>query len=165
MGLLTPLAVRIGAIAWIPRLLPQITWIDKRLQSVSRGRLSLLTIAGLPNLLLTVRGRSSGVERTTPLLCVSDGGTWLVAGSAFGAPTTPAWVRNLRAARSARVQVGGREVAVVAEELSGGERSRMWSLMCRTWPNYVLYENRTDRLIPVIRLTPIDEDHGDPDTS
>ena len=26
MGLLTPLAVRIGAIPWMPRLLPQIVW-------------------------------------------------------------------------------------------------------------------------------------------
>lgn len=56
MGLLTPLAVRIGAIGWLPRLLPQITWIDTRLQTVTRGRLGLLTIAGLPNLLLMVRG-------------------------------------------------------------------------------------------------------------
>lgn len=156
MGLLTPLAVRIGAIPWLPGLLPQLTWIDKRLQSVSDGRLSLLSIAGLPNLLLMVPGRRSGVLRTTPLLCVPDQESWVVAGSAFGGPTTPAWVHNLRAAKTARVRVGSREVSVVADELSGAERSRMWELMCRTWPNYVLYENRTDRLIPVIRLSPVE---------
>ena len=31
MGLLTPLAVRIGAIPWLPRFLPQIMWFDKLL--------------------------------------------------------------------------------------------------------------------------------------
>jgi hypothetical protein len=32
MGLLTPLAIRIGAVPWMPRLLPQIVWTDRRLQ-------------------------------------------------------------------------------------------------------------------------------------
>lgn len=154
MGLLTPLAVRIGAIGWMPRLLPQITWIDKRLQSATKGRLSLLTLAGLPNLLLTVRGRATGIERTTPLLCVPDHGTWLIAGSMFGGPSTPDWVYNLRAASSARIRFERRDVSVVATELSGDERASAWAMMLDTWPNYALYEVRTRRLIPVIRLTP-----------
>lgn len=155
MGLLTPLAVRIGAIAWLPRLLPQITWIDIRLQAVSRGRLSLLTLAGLPNLLLTVRGRTSGIDRTTPLLCVPDQDGWLIAGSMFGGPSTPAWVHNLRSAPTARIRVRHRDVKVTATELSDDDRSRAWTLMLRTWPNYALYEARTSRLIPVFRLTSV----------
>lgn len=70
MGMLTPLAIRIGAIAWMPKLLPQITWLDKQIQRSTRGRWSILRIAGLPNLMLTVKGRKSGAPRTTPLLCV-----------------------------------------------------------------------------------------------
>ena len=70
MNLLTPLAVRIGAIPWMPKLLPQITATDKFIQRVSKGRVTILDIAGLPNLMLTVNGRKSGVPRTTPLLCV-----------------------------------------------------------------------------------------------
>ncbi|MBO0811141.1 MAG: nitroreductase family deazaflavin-dependent oxidoreductase [Microlunatus sp.] len=155
MGALTPLALRIGSVSWLPRLLPQITWIDRRLQGLTGGRVGLLTFAGVPNLLLIVAGRSSGVIRTTPLLCVPEDGSWLVAGSAFGAPADPAWVGNLRAARNARVRVRGRELPVTAEELGGEERAAAWSLMLRTWPNYALYEQRTDRLIPVIRLTPM----------
>ena len=45
MNFLTPLAIRIGSIPWLPRLLPQITAIDKLLQRVTRGRLTLLRIA------------------------------------------------------------------------------------------------------------------------
>lgn len=66
MGLLTPLAIRIGAISWMPKLLPQIVWTDRRLQKVTRGRVSVLDIAGLPNLTLTVVGRKSGIPRSTP---------------------------------------------------------------------------------------------------
>ena len=60
MGLLTPLAVRIGAISWMPKLLPQVVWLDKNLHRVSGGRVTVLDLAGLPNLNLTVRGRKSG---------------------------------------------------------------------------------------------------------
>ncbi|GAB3927540.1 hypothetical protein GCM10011575_10210 [Microlunatus endophyticus] len=157
MGVLTPLAVRIGAISWLPRLLPQITWVDKRLQLASRGRLSLLRVAGLPNLMLSVPGRTSGIERTTPLLCVPDQDTWLIAGSNFGGPVMPAWVHNLRAASAPRIRLAGREIPVVATELSGDDRAHAWAVMVRTWPNYSLYEIRTRRTIPVFRLTPVSQ--------
>jgi deazaflavin-dependent oxidoreductase (nitroreductase family) len=154
MGLLTPLAIRIGAISWMPKLLPQIVWFDTRLHRVSGGRVTVLDIAGLPNLNLTVTGRKSGVERTTPLLCVPDGDTILIAGSYFGGPKTPLWVGNLRAADGrARVEYGTKTFAVVATELDGDERARAWQHMLETWPNYAKYEERTDRLIPVFRLT------------
>ena len=80
MGLLTPVAIRIGAIEWMPKLLPQVVWLDKNLHRLSRGRVTVLDIAGLPNLNLTVKGKKSGIERTTPLLCVPDGDTILIAG-------------------------------------------------------------------------------------
>jgi deazaflavin-dependent oxidoreductase (nitroreductase family) len=152
MGLLTPLAVRIGAISWMPKLLPQVVWVDTRLQKVSRGRVSVLDVAGLPNLSLTVVGRKSGIPRTTPLLCVPDQGGWLIAGSYFGGPKMPLWVGNLRAAPGATVSIGKDTFPVTARELEGDERARAWAVMLRTWPNYAKYEERTDRLIPVFLL-------------
>lgn len=153
MGLLTPLAIRIGAIPWMPRLLPQIVWTDRLLQRLTRGRVTILDIAGLPNLTLTVVGRRSGLPRSTPLLCVPDGETWLIAGSYFGGPDMPLWVGNLRAAGQAEVVVRGRRVPVVATELTGEDRAVAWRVMLRTWPNFAKYEERTDRVIPVFRLT------------
>lgn len=153
MGLLTPLAVRIGAISWMPKLLPQIVWTDKRLQSATRGRVTILDIAGLPNLMLTVAGRKSGVPRTTPLLCVPHEGGWLVAGSYFGGPDMPLWVNNLRAASTATVRYRGRTSAVVPREVEGEERARLWQVMLATWPNFAKYEERTTRTIPVFLLT------------
>ena len=153
MGLLTPLAVRIGAIPWMPRLLPQIVWTDRRLQRLTGGRVTVLDIAGLPNLTLTVVGRKSGVPRSTPLLCVPDGATWLIAGSYFGGPDMPLWVGNLRAAGEAEIEQDRQRVPVTATELADDDRAAAWRVMLRTWPNFARYEERTDRLIPVFRLT------------
>src|SRR4051812_26565257 len=153
MGLLTPLAVRIGAISWMPRLLPQVVWTDRRLQRLTGGRVTILDIAGLPNLTLTVVGRKSGLPRSTPLLCVPDAGTWLIAGSYFGGPDMPVWVGNLRAAGEADIAYGGQYLPVIATELADDDRAAAWQVMLRTWPNFAKYEERTDRLIPVFRLT------------
>ena len=154
MGLLTPVAIRIGAIPWMPKLLPQVVWLDRNLHRVTRGRVTVLDLAGLPNLNLTVRGHKSGVERTTPLLCVPDGDTILIAGSYFGGPKMPLWVGNLRAADgAATVEHDRQRFAVHAAELTGAERAAAWQTMLETWPNYATYEARTERTIPVFRLT------------
>lgn len=156
MGLLTPLAVRIGSQPWMPRLLPQITWTDTRLQRLSQGRLSLLDIAGLPNLMLTVPGRRSGIPRSTPLLCVpwDDAGGFLIAGSYFGAPTAPVWTHNLRAADVVDITYRGEHLACGWRELAGEERERAWAHMLTVWPNYAKYTEWTDRVIPVFLLVP-----------
>ncbi len=153
MGLLTPLAVRIGAIPWLPRLLPQIVTVDRAIQRVSGGRVTLLDIAGLPNVTLTVVGRKSGIPRTTPLLCVPHDGRWLIAGSYFGDRRQPQWVANLRAAGAAEIEYAGERVAVDVREVSGTERADLWQVMLRTWPNFAKYEQRTDRVIPVFELS------------
>ena len=159
MNFLTPLAIRIGAIPWLPRFLPQITAFDKLIQRATRGRLTLLRIAGLPNLMLTVRGRKSGIPRTTPLLCVPHESGFLIAGSNFGGLKPPVWVVNVRAAVEKGERVGmrfdGRSHEADVREITGAERERLWPHMVRTWPNYARYAERTDRTIPVFLLEPV----------
>lgn len=152
MGLLTPVAIKIGAISWMPKLLPQITWIDKRIQWLTRGHWSILRIAGLPNLMLTVVGRKSGVPRTTPLLCVPYGDDYLIAGSYFGGPKTPVWVANVRVANEVGVTVRGKSHLARPREVTDDERDQIWAHMVRTWPNFNKYAERTTRKIPLFLL-------------
>jgi deazaflavin-dependent oxidoreductase (nitroreductase family) len=155
VGLLTPVAVWIGGISWVPRLLPQITAVDKFLQRVTGGRLSLLRLAGLPSLMLTVTGRKSGIPRSTPLLCVPYRNGVLVAGSNFGGPKAPVWVANVRAADRVTMRFAGRTRTAVPHELTGADRAAAWEHMLQTWPNYAKYAERTEREIPVFFLDPV----------
>lgn len=148
------LAVILGGQPWLPKFGRQIVALDKFLRRLTRGRITLLTFAGLPELFLTVAGRKSGVPRTTPLLCVPHEGGWFVAGSNWGGPKPPMWVGNLRAADTAVVEFKGRDTTVNARELTGAERDAAWSVMLQTWPNYAKYEQRTARVISVFRLEP-----------
>lgn len=150
MGLLTPLAIKIGSFPWMPRYLPTIVKADGLIQKASGGSRCLLDIAGLPSVTITVVGRRSGQPRTTTLLGVPEGDDWLITGSYFGGPKAPAWVFNVRAARS--VTIGGDEFSAV--ELTGDDRADAWQTLRAVWPNFDLYEQRTQRLIPVFRLSP-----------
>ena len=156
MGLLTPLAIRIGAIPWMPKLLPQVVWLDRNLHRVSGGRVTVLDIAGLPNLMLTVIGRKSGQPRSTTLLAVPRGESWLIAGSNFGGPKQPVWVVNIEANTDCQITVKGKTRDMRARRLEGEERDEAWEFMIGTWPNYRLYEQRTEtqRRIKVFELTP-----------
>jgi deazaflavin-dependent oxidoreductase (nitroreductase family) len=107
-------------------------------------------------LLLTTTGRKSGLERTTPLGWVSDGsGGWLIAASANGAAGIPAWYHNLAAAPDkARIEIDGATIPVSAEQLHGAEREAGWQTLTAGIPRFGRYPAKTDREIPVIRLTP-----------
>ena len=81
----------------------------------------LLLKAGVPmgpNVLITIRGRKTGVPRTTPVTVVESAGRrWLIA--PFGEVN---WVRNLRAAGRATITIRRRNVEVTAVEMEAGDR-------------------------------------------
>ncbi len=153
MGLLTPLAIRVGAIPWLPRFLPQIMWLDKLLQRVTGGRLTLLDIAGLPNLMLTAIGRKSGIPRDTPLLCSPYGSDILIAGSNFGSDKEPMWVKNIEANPEVTVRFRRRTSTMLVCRLQGDEREAAWAHLLDMWPNFAKYEKRTERKIKLFLLT------------
>jgi deazaflavin-dependent oxidoreductase (nitroreductase family) len=76
-----------------------------------------------PNALITIRGRKSGIERTTPVALVEIGGKRWVIGT-FGETN---WVRNLRAAGAATMTVGKRHEHVKAKELAHSEGAAFFS--------------------------------------
>ncbi|MFE6511788.1 nitroreductase/quinone reductase family protein [Nocardioides sp. NPDC057767] len=120
-----------------------------------RARKSNATMAGMRLLVLTTIGKQSGEPRSTPLAWFPGGDdTWLVAASAGGGARNPAWYYNI-AANPDRVtiEMGGETIPVVAEQLHGEERARAWDEIKADASNFATYETKTDREIPVIRLT------------
>lgn len=103
-------------------------------------------------LLLTTTGAKSGRPRLTPLAYFTVDGRMTVVGSRGGAPKDPAWVHNLRARPSARVEAGGADFAVVAEELHGAQRDAVFDEIVSRAPNFGVYQSRTSRVIPVFAL-------------
>lgn len=88
-----------------------------------------------PNALLTVRGRTSGVDRTTPVAVVAIAGRrWVIA--TFGEVN---WARNLRAAGVATLTVNRRPEAVTARELPQAEAAAFFR----------------DTLTPYVRRVPL----------
>ena len=83
--------------------------------------LKFLLVAGVPlgpNGLVTIRGRKSGLPRTTALAIIAvEGRRWVWA--PWGEVH---WVRNLRAAGRATLSVKGRQEEVSATELDPTER-------------------------------------------
>jgi deazaflavin-dependent oxidoreductase (nitroreductase family) len=108
---------------------------------------------GTTILLLSTNGRSSGQERTTPLIHRTDGDTWVVVASKGGAPEHPGWYQNLEADPQATIEVRDERIPVRAGTATGSERERLWGLMTEAWPAYDDYQQKTDREIPVVVFT------------
>lgn len=109
---------------------------------------------GVPTLLLTHTGRKSGQPRTTPLIFGRDGEDYLVVASVGGSPKHPQWYHNLMSTPEAEIQVRGEHIPVRARAAADDEKPRLWKILTSMWPNYDVYQSRTDRVIPVIVLTP-----------
>ena len=109
---------------------------------------------GVPTLLLSATGRRSGTVHTSALIFARDGDDYLIVASYGGAPRHPSWYLNLQAQPSAEIQVKGERIAVTAHTASAAEKPRLWQLVTDVWPNYDVYQTRTDREIPIVVLSP-----------
>lgn len=107
---------------------------------------------GFPTLLLTTRGRRSGLWRRTALIYGRDGDRYVVVASNGGAPRHPHWYVNLLAHPEVRVQVRGERFTARARPAGPDERSRLWELMTGIFPTYRTYARQTSREIPVVIL-------------
>ncbi len=108
----------------------------------------------MPLLLLHHTGAKSGKSHTNPLAYQSDGGRYVVFASKGGAPANPDWYHNLKAQPHVKIEVGTDTLDVVANEASGEERERLFRAQAERLPQFAEYEQKTERVIPVMILTP-----------
>lgn len=113
---------------------------------------------GVPTLLLTTRGRKSGLLRRTALIYGQDGDNYVIVASRGGNPHHPSWYLNLVENPTVDVQVAADKFEAQARTATPEEKARLWPLMASIWPDYDNYQAKTDREIPVVVLTRSDPD-------
>ena len=118
----------------------------------SDGEVGYIWREGSPILILTVTGRRSGTEYSTPLIFGEDGGNYVIVGSQGGRPQHPDWYLNLVANPEVGVQVKADRFRARARTAEGEERDRLWRQMNGIWTHYDEYQAKTEREIPVVVL-------------
>ncbi|SMD25322.1 nitroreductase family deazaflavin-dependent oxidoreductase [Kibdelosporangium aridum] len=111
---------------------------------------------GVYTLVLATTGRKTGTPRRTCLIYGTSGDDFVVVASKGGADEDPAWFKNLQADPSVGVQVGTRRFTARARVASAAEREPLWAQMVGIFPLYEEYAQKTDRVIPIVLLTPQD---------
>jgi deazaflavin-dependent oxidoreductase (nitroreductase family) len=109
---------------------------------------------GAKMLLLHHTGAKSGTERIAPLVYLPDGDHYVIFASKGGAPENPAWYHNIKAKPDATIEVGEETVEVEVQEAQGDERERLYAAQVAVMPQFAEYAEKTDRLIPVLVLSP-----------
>jgi len=143
-----------AVLAWCSGHIPHLT---------SRSHLFLYRLTGkrlgsrLPGyrlLWLTTTGRTTGKQRTKPLLYLTDGSAYVVLASNDGADTPPQWYLNLLRQPYATIEVNRSKIQVIATTADAPERTRLWPIALKTYPLYEVVARRTRREIPVVILRP-----------
>ena len=107
-------------------------------------------------MVITSVGAKSGNLRKNPVMRVERDGIYVAIASKGGADDQPEWYYNFLEHPEVELQDGAVRKTYRAEVVEGDERADLWKLSVDTWPTYGEYQKKTDRQIPVFKLTPID---------
>lgn len=111
--------------------------------------------AWIPCLVLTTTGRKTGQARDTVLVYADDGDRRVVVASNGGADRPPAWLLNVQADVSVRVQVGEERYDAGAHVVTPdhADYTRLWQLVNAINGNrYDAYQSMTTRPIALVVL-------------
>jgi F420H(2)-dependent quinone reductase len=126
--------------------------IHRAIYAASGGRVGK-RIAGMPVLLLTTRGRTTGKPRSSPLTYFDEDGAVVLVASYGGRPNNPDWFENLIAAGEGVVTIGRESRTMLARRATSDERARLWPRIVQTYDGYGKYQGKTAREIPLAILT------------
>ncbi|MCF2531107.1 nitroreductase family deazaflavin-dependent oxidoreductase [Yinghuangia soli] len=120
------------------------------------GGLESTTFRGMPVVLLTTLGATSGNLRKTPVMCIEHDGVYAAVASQGGAPRHPQWYHNLIADPRVELQDGPQRQDMTARQVVGDEKNLWWARALAAYPDYAEYQEKTDREIPVfvLEITP-----------
>jgi len=128
--------------------------LHKSVYTATHGRIGRRLVDN-DMLLLTTTGQSTGADHTIPLLYLTDGRDLIVIASYGGRTEHPQWYRNLVANPTVSARIVDRTIALEANTMSSRERQEWWPTIVAAYADYAVYQSRTKREIPVVRLSPI----------
>jgi deazaflavin-dependent oxidoreductase (nitroreductase family) len=110
---------------------------------------------GMDLLYLTTVGAKTGEKRLSPVARFPDGDdAWIVVASNNGSSRNPSWYHNLMAhPDQVWIEVAGRSVPATVEQLEGPRRDAAWQRVIASQPRFAGYQRKTDRKLPVVRLS------------
>jgi len=107
-------------------------------------------------LLLHSTGRRSGRSFVTPIAYFFTDGFYFLVGSNWGKEYNAGWYHNLLTHPRTTIEVGGKNIPVVAHPAEGEEFERLWKYAIEHHPPYLHYKEMTKRHIPIMVLLPVE---------
>lgn len=130
-------------------------WVAKQVGVYeSSGGTQGVMLQGVPCVVVTMRGRRSGKVRKAAVMRVEHEGTYAAVASKGGDDHHPGWYLNLMADPDVTVQDGPEVHTMRAREVDGEEKAAWWARATEVWPSYDEYQQKTDRIIPVVVFEP-----------
>lgn len=134
-------------------------WVRDQIDAYERsgGReAATLRDTGIPIIIVTMRGATSGKVRKIALMRVEHEGSYALVASRGGTPDNPDWYRNLVAhPHEVLIQDGPEPFRVRVREVDGAERDLWWERSIAVFPTYTEYQQKTERRIPVLVAEPV----------
>jgi deazaflavin-dependent oxidoreductase (nitroreductase family) len=131
-------------------------WEDQLIAEMraNDGQVTQGPLAGHPLMVMTSTGAKSGEPRRAILTYSEDAGDYIVAGTAGGSPTTPAWVHNVEAKPNVSIEADNETFEATGQVIKqGAERDRLWAQHVDRLPWFADYPKQSGRVIPMVRLS------------
>jgi deazaflavin-dependent oxidoreductase (nitroreductase family) len=111
-------------------------------------------LGGRDVMLVTMTGAKSGKSRVIPLMHVPYKEGVIIVASLGGAPGNPVWFNNLVVNPDIEVQYKSNKMSLRARRATDEEKKDVWPICCEHYPEYDVYQKRTERNIPVFIAEP-----------
>jgi F420H(2)-dependent quinone reductase len=133
-------------------------WVRDQVEAYERSggrQANTLRETGIPIVVVTMKGRSTGLVRKIGLMRVEHDGEYAFVASVGGGPKNPDWYLNLLAdPDNVMIQDGPEPFPVKVREVTGDERATWWERSVAVFPTYAEYAAKTERTIPVLVASP-----------
>ena len=134
-----------------------VQWVRDQVEAYERSggqEANTLLDTGIPVIIVSMRGKSSGKVRKIALMRVEHEGEYALVASKGGAPEHPAWYHNLKAnPDEVTIQDGPEPFPVTVREVAGDEHATWWDRAVAVYQPYTEYQQKTDRKIPIFVAT------------